>query len=70
MENDRLSELESKLTQMQRHVVDQDREIYRLSQKLEQQNQALSKLRIQLESALSGRMDGGDMPANERPPHY
>ena len=39
METSRIDELESRIEQLQRHIAEQDTEIYRLSRRLEQQIQ-------------------------------
>lgn len=68
MEESIQQRIESKLAHLERHIAEQDTEIYQLSRRVEQLNQAASKLNLQLQSLASG---GGDtMPANEKPPHY
>jgi len=65
----KIDELESQLTQLQRHVTEQDNEIYRLSRRLDQQNQVVSALKLRLESFASGRGGSESIP-HEKPPHY
>lgn len=68
MDASRQQQIESKLAHLERHIAAQDNEIYLLSRRVDQLNQAISKLNLKYQSLTSG---GGDtMPANEKPPHY
>jgi uncharacterized coiled-coil protein SlyX len=68
MDETRINELESKVAHLERHITEQDSEIYKLCRRLEQSDLKLDRLKQQLD-ALS-QNSGGDLPANERPPHY
>ncbi|WP_269540047.1 SlyX family protein [Cerasicoccus fimbriatus] len=57
--------LESQLAHLQRHVEQQDREIYRQGELLKRVVQQSEKLRERMEDMA----DAKDIP-NERPPHY
>jgi len=60
--------LQEKLTHLEKHVGEQDAEIYHLSKRIDKLLQMVQVQKLQLE-ALTGRNDG-EMPANEKPPHY
>ncbi len=57
--------LESQLAHLQRHVEEQDREIYRQGELTKRLVQESEKLRDQMQNMA----DSKDLP-NERPPHY
>ncbi|MFT4901743.1 MAG: putative coiled-coil protein SlyX [Lentimonas sp.] len=61
--------LQFKLTHLEKHIAEQDGEIYQLSKRVDQLAKLLQAQRLQLESLNRGG-HGGDMPADEKPPHY
>lgn len=68
---DSISELQSQLAHLKRHISEQDAEFYQLAKRVD----ALSKLVQQQKAQMSALSSGGvaaaeDMPANEKPPHY
>ena len=65
---ERMVELESKLTSQEDLVDVLNQTVYRQQRKIDQ----LEELCIALAKRLSAiqSQDAGDMPANERPPHY
>ncbi len=65
---DRMIALESKLTSQEDLVDVLNQTVYRQQKKIDQ----LEELCIALAKRLSNiqSQDAGDMPANERPPHY
>jgi SlyX protein len=65
---DRMIALESKLTSQEDLVDVLNQTVYRQQKKIDQ----LEELCITLAKRLSAiqSQDAGDMPANERPPHY
>ena len=65
---DRMIALESKLTSQEDLVDVLNQTVYRQQRKIDQ----LEELCIALAKRLSAiqSQDAGDMPANERPPHY
>ena len=67
-EHEQIIELQTQIAHLQRHVEEQDAEMYKLSMRLDRLLKKLSEQESQLK-ALSER-SGGDMPANEKPPHY
>ena len=66
-----ISELQMKLTYLERHISEQDAEFYRLAQRVDALTKLVTSQKSQLD-ALSGSSagGGGDMPADEKPPHY
>lgn len=62
-------ELQTQVAHLQRHVEEQDAEMYKLSMRLDRLMKKLAEQETQIK-ALSERSGGGDMPANEKPPHY
>jgi len=69
-DSESIQALEYKLTQLEKHIADQDGEIYHLSKRVDQLMKSLQTQKLQLESLAGGGGVGGDMPANEKPPHY
>jgi len=61
-------ELESKITYLERHIEEQDTEIWRLTQRVEKLASLLKQQAKQLE-ALNERMTGGS-EEEPPPPHY
>lgn len=65
--NERLRELEIKITFLDEHVAEQDRTILELSREIEKLSRAL-KMLVEKTDALEA---GGNVPpANEKPPHW
>lgn len=62
---DRIRELEVKIAFLEKHVVEQDRAMLEMSDRLA----ALEKRLLGLHERLERGPDG-PMPADERPPHY
>jgi uncharacterized coiled-coil protein SlyX len=66
-----ITELQTKLTYLERHISEQDAEFYRLSQRVDYLNKLLQLQQVQLRAISSGGSSGVDeMPADEKPPHY
>ncbi|MBK1859524.1 SlyX family protein [Cerasicoccus arenae] len=65
-QQDAIIRLESRLTYLERHIEEQDREIYRQSEQLLKLTRESENLRNRLQSMA----DAKDMPSDERPPHY
>ena len=71
MEDSTINALESKITFLERHVTEQDNEVYQLSRRLEQLSKTVSILKSQLEARADTNSGGaGSTLADERPPHY
>ncbi|WP_309386759.1 SlyX family protein [Cerasicoccus frondis] len=64
-DQDAIVRLESQLAHLQRHVEEQDREIYRQGEIINRLVQESKKLRERMQDMA----DSKDIP-NERPPHY
>ncbi len=62
-------ELQTQIAHMQRHIEEQDAEMYKLTMRVDQLAKLIKQQDAQLK-ALNERGGGGDMPANEKPPHY
>lgn len=65
-----LISVEEKLTHLEKHVAEQDVEIYRLRRQLDDASKAVSKLSERVKELEGGGSDGIGPPADERPPHY
>ena len=66
-----ITELQSQLAHLERHVTEQDAEFYQLAKRLDALSQLVQRQQAQLSALSSGGVAGaGDMPANEKPPHY
>lgn len=68
-DNEQIIELEAQVAHLQRHVEEQDAEMYKLSMRMDRLLKKLTEQETQIK-ALNERSGGGDMPANEKPPHY
>lgn len=66
-----ITELQSQLAHLERHVSEQDAEFYQLAKRVDALTQLVQVQKAQLSALSSGGVAGaGDMPANEKPPHY
>lgn len=62
---------EQRLQKMEKHIQEQDTEIYRLSKRVDKLVNALKVQKLQVEALAEGGAGGADtMPADEKPPHY
>jgi uncharacterized coiled-coil protein SlyX len=70
-DSESLEALQAQLNHLREHVTEQDAEIYRLSKRVDALLNAIQVQKLQIES-LSGQgaSGAGDMPADEKPPHY
>ncbi len=68
-DNEQIIELQAQVAHLQRHVEEQDAEMYKLSMRMDRLLKKLTEQETQIK-ALNERSGGGDMPANEKPPHY
>lgn len=66
-----LNLLESRIAHLDKHVGEQDAEIYQLSKRIDALVKLAKEQKAQLAAIaeLSSR-NPGDMPADEKPPHY
>ena len=67
---DEIAELQEKVTYLEKHVEEQDTEIYRLTRLLDRVSLKLEKLEGKLQQVENGSVGGDTMPADEKPPHY
>lgn len=65
---EQLLRLEEKIAYLERHVVEQDKAMLELTERVARLQQTLRMLRERLPSAESGT--GEAPPPDERPPHY
>ena len=65
---DPIHRLEEKIAYLERHVVEQDKAMLELTERLGRVQQAMRALRERLPDAGVG--EAGESPADERPPHY
>lgn len=62
-----IQDLQIKQMYLERHIEEQDRVIYKMQNELDSLKKQLAKL---LERVSSPSSESGDLPANEKPPHY
>ena len=71
LEAESIAELQSQLTHLERHIAEQDAEFYQLAKRVDALTQLVQTQKAQLSMLSSGGLTGaGNMPANEKPPHY
>lgn len=70
-DSDLIQELQTRLTFLEKHVAEQDAEMYRLSKRIDTLVQVAKDQKAQLAAiAELNSQSAGDMPADEKPPHY
>lgn len=70
-QNESITELQNQLMHLERHIAEQDAEFYKMSKRVDALTQLVQRQKAQIEALASGGVPGaGDMPANEKPPHY
>ena len=66
-----ITELQCQLAHLERHITEQDAEFYQLAKRVDALSQLVQLQKTQLNALSSGGVAGaGDMPADEKPPHY
>ncbi|HBR95154.1 SlyX family protein [Coraliomargarita sp. SDUM461003] len=71
MSSESLQSLETRLAFLEKHVVEQDAEIYRLTQRIDTLVKVAKEQKAQLAAVAElNSQNAGDMPADEKPPHY
>ena len=66
-----ITELQSKIAHLERHIAEQDAEFYQLAKRVDALSQLVQMQKAQINALSSGGVAGaGDMPADEKPPHY
>lgn len=68
---DSITELQTQLAHLERHITEQDAEFYQLAKRVDALTKLVQMQKRQLET-LGERGSGGagEMPADEKPPHY
>ncbi len=63
--------LQTQLTHVEQHIAEQDAEFYQLAKRVDALGQLVQLQKAQINALSSGGVAGaGDMPADEKPPHY
>ena len=63
--------LETRIAFLEKHVEEQDAEIYQLSKRIDTLVKVVKEQKSQLAAVAELNSQGaGDMPADEKPPHY
>ena len=68
-DSEQIVDLQSQVAHLQRHIEAQDAEMYKLSLRVDKLAKILKQQDEQIK-ALNERSGGGEMPADEKPPHY
>jgi uncharacterized coiled-coil protein SlyX len=69
--SDLIQKLQTRLTLLEKHVAEQDVEMYRLTKRIDTLVQVAKDQKAQLAAiAELNSQSAGDMPADEKPPHY
>lgn len=64
-------ELESRIAHLEKHVEEQDAEIYQLTKRIDNLVKVAKAQKEQLAAVAElNSQSAGDMPADEKPPHY
>ena len=71
IESDLVEDLQARIAFLEKHVTEQDAEIYRLSKRIHGLVKTAKEQKAQLAALAELISQGaGDMPADEKPPHY
>ena len=71
IDSDLIQELQSRIAFLEKHVAEQDAEIFQYSKKIDGLVKAAKEQKAQLAAlAESSSQSAGGMPADEKPPHY
>jgi uncharacterized coiled-coil protein SlyX len=66
-----ITELQTQLTHLERHITEQDAEFYQLAKRVDALSKLVQMQKVQIESLVErGSSGAGEMPADEKPPHY
>ena len=69
-DSESITELQTKLAYLERHINEQDAEFYRLAQRVDALGKLVQVQKAQISALSSGGSGAEDMPADEKPPHY
>ena len=71
IKSDHIDELQSRIAFLEKHVAEQDAEMYQLSRRIDGLVKAAKEQKAQLAAVAElNSQSAGDMPADEKPPHY
>ena len=71
IESDILEDLQSRIAFLEKHVTEQDAEMYQLSKRIDGLVKAAKEQKTQLAALTElNPQSAGNMPAAEKPPHY
>ena len=69
--SDLIEDLQSRIASLEKHVTEQDAEIYKLSKRIDSLVKVAKEQKAQLAAVAElNSQSAGDMPADEKPPHY
>ena len=69
--SDPIEDLQSRIAFLEKHVAEQDAEMYQLSKRLDRLVKVANEQKAQLAAVAElNSQSAGDMPADEKPPHY
>ena len=69
--SDLIEDLQSRIAFLEKHVTEQDAEMYKLSKRVDSLVKAAKEQKAQLDAVAElNSQSAGDMPADEKPPHY
>ena len=69
--SDPIEDLQSRVAFLEKHVPEQDAEIYQLSKRIDSLVKVAKEQKAQLAAVAElNSQSAGDMPADEKPPHY
>jgi len=70
-ESDSIEDLQTRIAFLEKHVVEQDAEMYQLSKRIDTLVKVAKDQKAQLAAVAElNSQSAGDMPADEKPPHY
>jgi uncharacterized coiled-coil protein SlyX len=69
--SDPIEDLQSRVAFLEKHVTEQDAEMYQLSKRIDILVKVAKEQKAQLAAVAElNSQSAGDMPADEKPPHY
>ena len=69
--SDLIKDLQSRIAFLEKHVTEQDTEMYQLSKRIDSLVKVAKEQKAQLAAVAElNSQSAGDMPADEKPPHY
>ena len=69
--SDPIEDLQSRVAFLEKHVTEQDAEMYQLSKRIDSLVKVAKEQKAQLAAVAEiNSQSSGDMPADEKPPHY